>query len=81
MKPHKPAKRVPVEMMPAQADQGAAASQPLAANVDLTTVPKSTVAWALLCAQFSAVAVANLVLMTSIAANSIALSRQRRMDS
>jgi hypothetical protein len=66
MKPYKLAIPVTLEKIPAQADQRPAASQLADANVDLTSVPKSVLAWTLLCAQFSAVVTANLASWVAI---------------
>jgi hypothetical protein len=40
-------------------------------------LPQVALSWAVLCAQFSAVAMANLVLMSSLAMDSIAATRRR----
>jgi len=67
-------------MIQPRRDQQPAAPAPQSDVVPFPGIPQSTLACAVLFAQFSTVLMANLVLMSSIAASCLAASRQTRVD-
>ena len=81
MKPHTLTRKPALPgMVQAPPDQLPAAPALQTDVVPFPAIPQSVVSCAVLFAQFSTVVMANLVLMSSLAANSLAANRQRRED-